>query len=82
VAEGLVNISYVFLRSWTLLVAHACNPSHSGGRDQENHGLKPAQANSLQDPILEKTLHQKDPELKPQLPQKKGKKILREGLNM
>jgi hypothetical protein len=23
-------------------VAHACNPSYSGGRDQENHGLKPA----------------------------------------
>jgi hypothetical protein len=35
-------------------VAHACNPSYSGGRDQEDHGLKPAQANSLQDPILKK----------------------------
>jgi hypothetical protein len=23
-------------------VAHACNPSYSGGRDQEDHGLKPA----------------------------------------
>jgi hypothetical protein len=23
-------------------VAHACNPSHSGGRDQEDHSLKPA----------------------------------------
>jgi hypothetical protein len=21
---------------------HACNPSHSGGRDQEDRGLKPA----------------------------------------
>jgi hypothetical protein len=21
-------------------VAHACNPSYSGGRDQEDHGLK------------------------------------------
>jgi hypothetical protein len=30
-------------------VAHACNPSYSGGRDQEDS--KPAQANSLQDPI-------------------------------
>jgi hypothetical protein len=24
------------------MVAHACNPSYSGGRDQEGHGLKPA----------------------------------------
>jgi hypothetical protein len=28
-------------------VAHTCNPSHSGGRDQEEHW-----ANSSQDPIL------------------------------
>jgi hypothetical protein len=34
------------------LVAHAYNPSYSGGRDQEDHGSKPAQANSAQDPIL------------------------------
>jgi hypothetical protein len=33
-------------------VAHTCNPSYTGGRDQEDHGLKPAQANSLKDPIL------------------------------
>jgi hypothetical protein len=33
-------------------VAHACNPSYSGGRDQEDHTSKPARANSLQDPIL------------------------------
>jgi hypothetical protein len=24
------------------LVAHACNPSYSGGRDQEDHSSKPA----------------------------------------
>jgi hypothetical protein len=41
------------------LVAHTCNPSYTGGRDQEDHGLKTAQANSLQDPILKKTLHKK-----------------------
>jgi hypothetical protein len=35
-------------------VVHACNPSYSGGRDQEDHGSKPAQANSLQDLILGK----------------------------
>jgi hypothetical protein len=27
-------------------VAHACNPSYSGGRDQEDRGWKPAWANS------------------------------------
>jgi hypothetical protein len=31
-----------------VLVAHTCNPSYSGDRDQEDHGLKPDQANSLQ----------------------------------
>jgi hypothetical protein len=33
-------------------VAHTCNPSYSGGRDQEDRSLKPAQANSSQDPIF------------------------------
>jgi hypothetical protein len=28
--------------SW-VLVAHTCNPSYSGGRDQEDRGWKPAQ---------------------------------------
>jgi hypothetical protein len=32
-------------------VAHAYNPSYSEGRDQEDRGSKPAQANTLQDPI-------------------------------
>jgi hypothetical protein len=31
-------------------VAHTCNPSYSGGRDQEDHSSKPVQANSLQNP--------------------------------
>jgi hypothetical protein len=35
-------------------VAHACNPSYSGGSDQEDHGLKPAWANSSVRPYLEK----------------------------
>jgi hypothetical protein len=35
-------------------VAHACNPSYSEGRGQEDHGLKPAGANSSRDPILKK----------------------------
>jgi hypothetical protein len=40
-------------------MAHACNPNHSGGRDQEDHGSKPTQANSLQDPISKKKNHHK-----------------------
>jgi hypothetical protein len=40
-------------------MAHTCNPSYSGGRDQEDHGSKPVQANSLCDPILKKNHHKK-----------------------
>jgi hypothetical protein len=29
-------------------VAHVCNPSYSGGRDQEDRGSKPVRANSSQ----------------------------------
>jgi hypothetical protein len=32
-------------------VAHACNPSYSGGRDQEDCSSKSPRANSSQDPI-------------------------------
>jgi hypothetical protein len=32
-------------------VTHTYNPSYTGGRDQEDHGLKPPWANSLRDPI-------------------------------
>jgi hypothetical protein len=64
------------------MVAHACNPSYSEGRDQEDRGSKPAWANSSQDPIS-KILNTKrvggvaqgvDPEFKPQY--RKKKKIL------
>jgi hypothetical protein len=40
-------------------VAHACNPSYSGGRDQEECSSKAAWANSSRDPILKETLHKK-----------------------
>jgi hypothetical protein len=40
-------------------VAHACNPSYSGGRDQEDCGLKPAWANRSWDPISKKLITQK-----------------------
>jgi hypothetical protein len=36
-------------------VAHTCHPSYSGGRDQEDHGSKPAWANSSRDPISKNT---------------------------
>jgi hypothetical protein len=39
-------------------VAHTCNPSYSGGRDQYDHGSKPTQANSSRAPIL-KTSYKK-----------------------
>jgi hypothetical protein len=35
-------------------VAHTCNPSYSGGRDQEDQGLRPAQANSSTRSYLKK----------------------------
>jgi hypothetical protein len=47
-------------RKWSWpLVAYTCNPSYSGGRDQEDCGSKPAQANSSQKCILKKTHHRK-----------------------
>jgi ribosomal protein S19E (S16A) len=40
-------------------VTPACNPSYSGGSDQEDRGSKPAWASSSPDPILKKTLQKK-----------------------
>jgi hypothetical protein len=37
-------------------VAHTCNPSYSGGRDEEGQGSKPAQANSSRDPTSKKLI--------------------------
>jgi hypothetical protein len=36
------------------LVAHTCNPSYSGGRDQEDGGLRPVWVSSSQDSITKK----------------------------
>jgi hypothetical protein len=55
-------------------VAHGCNLSHSGGRDQEDHSSKLVWANSLQNPVSKKPsqkradrmAHGIDPEFKPQ----------------
>jgi ribosomal protein L44E len=63
-------------------MTHACNPSYSRGRDQKGRSLKPARANSSQDPISKKTHHKNrsgrvaqgvGPEFKPQYHQKKKK---------
>jgi hypothetical protein len=40
-------------------VADTYNPSYSGGRDQKDRSLKPAQANSSQESILKKKTSQK-----------------------
>jgi hypothetical protein len=65
---------------WPGLVAQTYNPSNSGGRDQEDHGLKPAPANSSKRPYLEKTQKKTGgvaqgvgPEFKPYNCQKKKK---------
>jgi hypothetical protein len=44
--------------SWAL-VTHACNPSYSGGRDQEDHDSKPAQTDSSWGHISKKKISQK-----------------------
>jgi hypothetical protein len=51
-------MSNIFISGWAP-VAHTCNPSYTGGRDQDAHSSKPAWVNSLQDPILKKTYHKK-----------------------
>jgi hypothetical protein len=40
-------------------VAHSCNPSYLGGRDQEDRGSKPVGANSSRDPIFKKPIKKK-----------------------
>jgi hypothetical protein len=42
-----------------VLVAHACNPRYSGGRDQDDQGSNSAQANSLEIPPSQINLSQK-----------------------
>jgi hypothetical protein len=63
-------------------VAHTCNPRYSGGRDQDDRGSKPAQANSSRDSISKKTLTKRaygvaqgeGPRVKPQYSKKKKRK--------
>jgi hypothetical protein len=53
--RGKIFLPQISILGWAP-VAHACNPSYSGGRDQEGHNLKPAQANILLD-LISKNLH-------------------------
>jgi hypothetical protein len=57
------KIAYHFFLNLRLtsleLVGHTCDPSYSGGRDQENRGSKPAQANSSGYSIKKKAHHHK-----------------------
>jgi hypothetical protein len=63
-------------------VAHTYNPCYSGGRDQEDNGLKPAWANSSRDSISKKKTFTKasgvaqgvGPQFKPQYCKRKGRK--------
>jgi hypothetical protein len=65
------------------MVVHVCNTSYSGGRDQEDQGLRPAQNKQFVKPYFENTCHKNraggvaqgvGPEFKPQNSQKKKKK--------
>jgi hypothetical protein len=70
-------------------VAHACNPSYSGDRDQEDRGSKPVRANSSMRLSFEKNPSQKNraggvgqgvgPEFNPQYQKKKKKVVLNIG---
>jgi hypothetical protein len=57
-------------------VAHACNPSYSGDRDQEDQGLKPAWGNSSGDLILKNPSLKRADGVQAPAPQKKKKKFI------
>jgi hypothetical protein len=63
-------------------MAQACNTNSSGGKDQEDHGLKAAWANSSQDSILKKPFTKigvpqgVGPEFKPQSAKTNKQKLL------
>jgi hypothetical protein len=56
-------------------VAYTCNPSYSGGRDQEVQDSKPAWGNSSEDSIQNKTNNNNNNKKTPVL-QKERKKIV------
>jgi hypothetical protein len=58
-SQCLQSVTYTIILSSWVPMAHACNPSYSGGRDQEDYGSKPAWATRSQDPILKKPITKK-----------------------
>jgi hypothetical protein len=54
-------------------VAHACSPSYSGGRDQEDRSSKIVWENNLWDPILKISNNTKMAEFEPWYCKKKKK---------
>jgi hypothetical protein len=59
IKKSLLELKTEFMQkqklSWVPVV-HTCNPSYSGGRDQEDHCLKPARQIVPQDPISKKPI--------------------------
>jgi hypothetical protein len=56
ISRAIIGCHFLAMRMYVgwAPVAHACNPCYSGGRDQEDHGLKPVWANSSTKPYLKK----------------------------
>jgi hypothetical protein len=65
-----VNVPFIIKKKkcCQVLVAHTYNPSYSGGRDQEDHGSKPACKNNSQDPMSKNT----PPQKRARVPQRVG----------
>jgi hypothetical protein len=55
-SEELTKEHHLKILFCRVQVAHACNPSYSGDRDQEDGGLTPGWANSSRDPISKKPI--------------------------
>jgi hypothetical protein len=55
----VVKVTYLKYVKQLGTVAHACNPSYSGDKAQEDQGSKTAQTNSSPDPILKNLITQK-----------------------
>jgi hypothetical protein len=52
----VISTGLKILHSSQVLVADACNPSYSGGRDQEDHSSSQPPSNSSQDLISKKPI--------------------------
>jgi hypothetical protein len=55
-----VKIAYDSPHTLVILATHICNPRYLRGKNQKDHGSKPARTNSSQDPILKTPNTKKD----------------------